>query len=100
MEETMKKTMGFALCVVLTAVNAHGSDVLLRLKEKTPLETLAKNVLDPSSPRFGKFYSPEEIRDLVGPDERAYGSFVQDLKNRGYQIIAEDRTGLFITVRP
>jgi subtilase family serine protease len=96
----MKKIMGFALVAFLTVNYAHAADVLLRLKEKSPLENLAKSVLDPSSPRYGKFYTPEEIRSLSGPDERAYGAFVHDLKERGYQIVAEDRTGLFLTVRP
>jgi kumamolisin len=84
------------LCLPFSKVNA---DTLLRLKERVPLEKLAAEVLDPASSHYGVYFTPEEIRKVAGPDERAYGTFIHDLKNRGYTIVREDKTRLFITVR-
>jgi len=94
----MKNYLLLGLALVCLPVSQIKADTLLRLKERVPLEKLAEEVLDPASPRFGKFYSPEEIREISGPDERAYGALLRDLKYRGYTVIAEDKTKLFLTV--
>lgn len=96
----MKKTIALTVAsLCFCASQVFAADSMLRLKERVPLEKLAAEVMDPASPRYGKFFSPEEIRDIAGPDERTYGALIHDLKNRGYQIMAEDKTRLFITVR-
>jgi subtilase family serine protease len=104
-EETRMKLLAVVALASLQCLNVLASpnnpnEILLRLKEKVPLEKLAQDVMDPASPRYGKFYSPEEIRDLSGPDEVTYSNFVSDLNARGYTVVNEDKTKLFITVVP
>jgi len=74
-------------------------DVVFRLKEKIPMEELALTVLDPSSPRYNHFYSPEEIRDLTGPSDEEYLSYKEQLVKEGLKIVSESKTRLILTVR-
>ncbi len=95
----MKKSVIVVTALFCLPFFKANADTLLRLKERVPLEKLAAEVLDPASSHFGVYFTPEEIRKVAGPDERTYGTFIHDLKNRGYTIVNEDKTRLFITVR-
>ena len=81
--------------------NASASPVnlALRLKERTPIETLAKAVQDPSSPRYQHYYTPTEIRELVAPTDQDYKSLLEALKKRGFEIVLESPTHLLNTVK-
>ncbi len=54
------------------AALAQPVEVVLRLLERVPMETLARSVVDPASPRFRGFYTAEEIRVLAGPADAEY----------------------------
>ncbi len=89
------------LGTMFMSVNASAKpvDLVLRLKERTPIEELAKNVVDPSSARYQEFYSPEEIRELSAPTEAEYQAFLDNLKSRGFEIVRESDSRLMVTVR-
>lgn len=78
---------------------AKDIELVLRMQERVSMEKLAASVTDVDSPRYGKFYSPEEIRDIAGPLDSTYSQSVQTLKAKGFKIVGEDKTHLFVTIR-
>ena len=78
---------------------ANPVDLVLRLKETTPIEQLANSVIDPSSPRYQQYYSVAEIRALVAPSDATYNALVSNLKSRGFQVVSESDSHLMITIR-
>jgi len=74
-------------------------EITLRLKERVPIEQLAKQVIDPSSDRFGKPYSAEEIKSLVAPSDQDYSAFIKTLQAAGYKITFESKSRLLVSVR-
>jgi kumamolisin len=72
---------------------------VLRLKEKVSLEKLAQDVRDPSSPRFGNPYTPEEIRAISGPSTEAYLHLLAQLRASGIEVTSESETHLWISVK-
>ena len=63
------------------------------------MEQLAADVMNPKSPRYQIYYTPEEIRDLVAPSDVEYKQLVQTLESRGMKVIRESKSHLIITVR-
>ena len=57
---------------------------VVRLKEQVAIETLAHNVQDPSSPRYGIYYTPEEIRELSAPSKSDYDNALAQLRKEGF----------------
>src|SRR3954471_7426594 len=96
-------------CLLLLSVVpfqlAHAEDssktleLVLRLKEKVAIETLAESVLDPSSPRYGRPYSVAEIREIVAPSDSDYAKLLEGLKSTGFELVSESPSRLIITVR-
>jgi kumamolisin len=82
-----------------TITLASPVDLVLRLKETTPIEQLANSVTDPASPRFQQYYSAAEIRALVAPSDATYNALVSNLKSRGFQVVSESDSHLVITIR-
>jgi len=103
----MKKNVkiGTVLCSALAMSTAAGSanakpvDLVLRLKERVSIETLVKNVTNPTSPRFRKYYTPEEIRSIAAPTDDSYQAMLNQLKAQGFTVVGESKTHLFVTVR-
>jgi kumamolisin len=79
--------------------SAEVINAVIRLKETVPLEQLAKNVSSPDSDRYGKFYSPEEIAQLSGPDAGSYQALLGQLQNEGFTVVKESKTHLWLSVR-
>ena len=65
--------------VFSTVAQAKTIDLTLRLNERTSIEELARNVMNPSSDRYRKFYTPAEIRNLVAPSDRDYQALLSSL---------------------
>lgn len=72
---------------------------IFHLKEKTPMSELARAVVTPASARYQKYFSPEEIRDLAGPDQKEYDQLLSQLRLNGFEIVSESKTRLSLTVR-
>lgn len=91
--------LGF--CTSLASANnlSKSITVTLRLKEKVPMEELARRVQTPGSDRYGRFYDPLEIRKISGPTDVEYDDLIQGLKAEGFTIVRESPTRLWITVR-
>ncbi len=87
-----------ALAVALPAF-AKPITAVVRLKEKMSIENLAYNVQNPGSERFGKAYTPDEIRSLAGPSDVDYQQTLSALKAEGFTILAESPTHLWISVK-
>ncbi len=79
--------------------SAQTVTAVVRLKERVSLETLAKNVIDPASPRFGVYYTPEEIRELVAPAQADYDATLAQLRSEGFTITSESPTHLWVSVQ-
>lgn len=82
-----------------TTASASPVNLVLRLKERTSIETLANSVTNPSSPRYKKFYTPTELKALVAPNDADYQQLVQTLKQKGFEITRESPSHLVISVR-
>lgn len=78
---------------------AQPVNVTLRLSERLPVAELAANVNDPTSPRYGKFYTPEEIRAISGPTDAQYNQLLTQLRADGFTVVSETKTHLFVTVK-
>ena len=91
--------LALALTAPVAAFAQGPITAVLKLKERVSLETLAKNVQDPLSPRYGKYYTPDEIRDLAAPSPADYNSLIADLKSEGFQVTNESKTHLWLTVK-
>ena len=74
-------------------------ELILRLKERVNMEDLAKSVSTPSSPRFRKYYSPEEINALSAPSTQDYAALLAQLSSKGFKVVSESKSHLFVTVR-
>ncbi len=86
----------FSVAVLMTAPSAlAGSvDLIIGLKERTPIATLAENAT-----RFGITYTPEQIRKAAAPSDDEYRNVIDNLKQQGFTIIKETKSHLFVTVR-
>lgn len=80
-------------------VLAKTVDAVIKLKERVSIASLAQSVMDPSSARYGKFYSPSEIRKLVAPRKVDYANAISQLQDEGFQIVSESPTHLWVTIR-
>lgn len=63
------------------------------------MEELAKDVNNPSSPRYHKFYTPEEIRAFSAPSEGEYQHLLSNLQRQGFEIVGESTTHLWVSVK-
>ena len=99
MPSSQLKYLSFISIFFVTSAFAKNTDMVLRLKEKVSMEELASNVLNPSSSRYGQFYTPEEIQELVAPTNAEYSQLLQNIKVQGFQVVHESKSHLFITVR-
>ena len=73
--------------------------LVLRLQERVSMSTLARNVQDPASSRFRKFYTPEEIRSIAAPTDTDYATLLNNLKSQHVTVVHESPSHLFITVQ-
>lgn len=80
-------------------VFAQPVTAVLKLKERVSMETLAANVQNPSSSRYQKFYTPEEIRNLSAPTQAQYEALLSSLQAQGLTITSESPTHLWISVK-
>jgi kumamolisin len=78
---------------------AQPMTAILTLSERTPINELAQNVLNPNSDRYQDYYSPEEIRDLVAPSDADYAKLLKTLRSEGFSIINESKAHLSLTVK-
>src|SRR5438552_2176445 len=88
----------FALLLAWSA-EAKSITAVLRIKEKVPMEEFAKDVNNPSSPRYHKFYTPEELRAFAAPSQGEYEDLLQTLTQQGFQIVGESTTHLWVSVK-
>jgi kumamolisin len=72
---------------------------MLRLKAKIPMSEFAKDVNDPSSPRYHKYYTPEELRAFAAPSEGEYNDLLKTLQSQGFQIVSQSTTHLWVGVK-
>ncbi|MGZ3721841.1 MAG: S53 family peptidase [Bdellovibrionales bacterium] len=94
----MSKGVLFGLLILSAAAEAKGVRAILRLKERISMEQLAADVVNPVSPRYGQYYSSEEIRELAAPSEESYRRILSQLGEEGFKIVGESPTHLWVTV--
>ena len=81
-----------------TSAKAEPIEAVLRVNGRVPMETLARSVLDPASPRYRQFYTPQEIRALVGPTDAEYQGLLDSLTAEGLSVVGESPSHLLVTV--
>jgi kumamolisin len=86
--------VGFAIGSL--PASAQTINVVIQLKERVPLQEFADNVTDATSPRYGKFYSPDELRALVAPQQADYDATLAALGQSGIEVTRESPTHLWI----
>jgi kumamolisin len=91
---TAMAVLSVAALLTVPSALAGPVDLIIGLKERTPISTLAENAT-----RFGVTYTPAEIRKAAGPSEDEYRNVIESLKQQGFTIIKETKSHLFITVR-
>jgi kumamolisin len=101
----MNKVNAFAFVSVLSmgviagaVASATPMNLVLRLTERVPMEELAKNVMDPASPRYHQFYTADEIRELAAPTDADYQNLLQALQQKGFIVTHESKSHLFVSV--
>ena len=94
----LKSMMVLTASLLGSAAWSRPVTAVIRLSETIPMSELARQVTDPQSPRFQKFYTPEEIRQLSAPNHTQYNQVIEQLKAEGLQIVAESKTHLWISV--
>ena len=88
---------GFSL---FPAFSAWSSEIqtTFSLSPKMALTELAKQVSDPASTRFRKYFTAAEIRAKAGPTAAEHQKLVEAITARGLRVKGETKDGLFITV--
>lgn len=97
----MKLLNSFLMLTVSTLsslVMAKPVTAVIHLTEAVPMSELARQVSDPSSPRYQKFFTPEEIREASAPSDSQYEMLLNQLRAEGLQITAESKTHLWVSV--
>lgn len=94
----MKKFLFFLVLFSFPA-RAEQITVSFILKQKIPIQTLAENVLDPKNPRYGVYYTVDEIRESIAPNKEDYDRFLTDLQKSGLKIMFQSKSRLVISVR-
>jgi kumamolisin len=89
----------FIVSLAGTSAAAAPVTAVLRLQEKVAIEEFAKDVNNPSSPRYHKFYTPEELRAYAAPSEGEYNAVLQTLAQQGFQVVHESATHLWVSVK-
>jgi kumamolisin len=72
--------------------------LVLKLRERVSMSTLAASVEDPTSPRYRKFYTPEEIRQIAAPTDASYQALLKGLSDAGITVVQESPSHLILTV--
>jgi kumamolisin len=91
--------VALALLFMCSTASAETINAIIKLRERVPLEQLANDVRSPDSPRFGQYYSNEEIQKISGPSAVEYSQLIAQLKLEGIQVTKETKTHLWISVR-
>jgi kumamolisin len=95
------KTGVAALAMALTGSAAYAKPVtaVLRLQEKVAMSSLAEMVKNPISVRYNKPFGPDEIREMSAPAQADYDQLVANLQARGFEIVNQSPTHLYLTVK-
>jgi kumamolisin len=95
----MKTLLAVLFMLLPSIAHAEVITAAIQLKERVSLQSLAQSVTDPQSPRYQKFYSPEEIRQLAGPTDAQFNQVVAQLKTQKIAIVKVSNSHLVIMVR-
>jgi kumamolisin len=89
---------GLLATMMVAPAMAKPITAMISLNERVSMQELARQVRDPLSPRYGHFFSPQEIRDLAAPSARDYKEVVDQLRHEGFKIKTQSATHLWISV--
>ncbi len=98
MKTIMKGMLSSLLMVSGFTALAHPMKLTLTLEQRTSIQELAHNVVDPNSDRYEQYYTPEEIRDLVAPTQEDYDNLLNSLRAEGFSISFESKSHLVVGI--
>jgi len=89
-----------ALGCALSAATSAAEPVraILRLKERVSMQQLAADVQNPNSSRYGRYFTPQEIREFAGPADQDYKMLLSQLQDEGFKVVNESKTHLWVEV--
>jgi hypothetical protein len=73
--------------------------VVLRREDQAGFRRLLQELYEPTSPRFRRFLTPQEISDRFGPTQQAYDSVKAYFKQHGFVVSQGSANRLTLTLR-
>lgn len=99
MKAKIKNSLAIASLMFAVPAFAKPVTAVIKLKDRVSMASLADSVMNPASPRYQKFYSPEEIRQLSAPSDADYTQLLSQLKSQGFTVVSESPTHLWVVVK-
>lgn len=74
-------------------------DLVLPLRDTAGLDSLLKDLYDPSSPSYRQFLTPQQFTERFGPTQDQYDSLVRFAQSYGFQVIGGSRGSMDVQVK-
>ena len=74
-------------------------DIVLPVRDREGLKTLAASVSDPQSPLFRHYITPAQFTERFGPSKEDYETVVSYMEERGLKVTGGSREGMEVQVR-
>jgi kumamolisin len=74
-------------------------DFVLPLRDQAGLESLLKDLYDPTSPSFHQFLTPQQFTERFGPTQEQYDAVVRFAQAYGFQIVGGSRNAMDVQVK-
>jgi len=74
-------------------------DFVLPLRDQAGLESLLKDLYDPSSPSYHQFLTPQQFTDRFGPTQEQYDAVVRFAQTYGFQVVGGSRNAMDVQVK-
>jgi hypothetical protein len=82
----------------LPASQQIGITISLPLRNQPALETLIKQLHDPSSPQYGKYLTAQQFTEQFGPTQADYAKVIAYVKSQGMTVTRTHTTRLVLNV--
>ncbi len=74
-------------------------DIVLPVRDREALKTLAASVSDPQNPYFRHYMTPAQFTERFGPTQEDYATVVSYMEERGLKVVGGSRDGMEVQVR-
>ena len=74
-------------------------DMVLPLRDAAGLESLLKDLYDPTSPAYRQFLTPQQFTERFGPTQDQYDSVVRFAQSYGFKVVGGSRDSMDVQVK-